>query len=103
MLHSALAVFSKDYALCMASIPVDLNCHTEKLIASRLGMEPETFSRGLATLKDHGIKAQNAKIVFCDIEAMEDFVCDHCSMAGECPTHYNLSSFPENKNKKSYT
>lgn len=65
--------------------------YSKALIASRLGMEPETFSRGLATLGQRGIKVNNARITISDIEALGDFVCDHCSLAGECVTHRKLA------------
>ena len=64
--------------------------YSKVLIASRLGMEPETFSRALTTLKKHGITVQNSKVAIYDIRAMEHFICDHCSMAGDCPTHKKL-------------
>lgn len=66
--------------------------YSKALIASRLGIEPETLSRGLAALKEHGIKVENSTISFGDMQAAHDFVCVHCSIVGECATHKKISS-----------
>lgn len=65
--------------------------YSKALIASRLGMKPETFSRTLATLNENGISVTDTHVVFHDVEAIEHFVCEHCSMVGECETHDIIS------------
>ncbi len=62
------------------------------LIASRLGMKPETFSRTLATLNKHGIAITDIRVVFHDFASVKEFICGHCSMAGACATHETLQN-----------
>jgi CRP/FNR family transcriptional regulator, dissimilatory nitrate respiration regulator len=64
--------------------------YNKTLIASRLGMELETFSRGLSKIRDHGISIQGTRVAFDDIEKMESFVCDNCSISGNCSEHGQL-------------
>jgi CRP/FNR family transcriptional regulator, dissimilatory nitrate respiration regulator len=64
--------------------------YPKTLIASRLGMAPETFSRTLATLKKNGIEITGSQVRIHDIIQVERFVCDHCSVSGECPTHQRV-------------
>jgi len=61
--------------------------YSKSLIASRLGMELETFSRTLAKLKDHGITVDGSHVMINDLERIESYVCGVCSVAGECQTH----------------
>ena len=65
--------------------------YSKSIISSRLGMEPETFSRALTTLKNHGVKVQDTKVTFSDAQAIENFVCDYCSMVTECRTHQEFA------------
>jgi CRP-like cAMP-binding protein len=64
--------------------------YSKTLIASRLGMELETFSRALAKIREHGISVQGARVSFDDIEKMEAYVCANCSIAGNCNEHAML-------------
>ncbi|TAH32490.1 MAG: Crp/Fnr family transcriptional regulator [Alphaproteobacteria bacterium] len=64
--------------------------YSKTLIASRLGMELETFSRALAKLKDHGINVDGMNVVFDDFAKMKDYVCGHCSVTHDCPTHQSI-------------
>jgi len=64
--------------------------YSKTLIASRLGMELETFSRALAKVRDHGISIQGSRVSFNDIQEVEDFACADCSMAGNCDEHEML-------------
>lgn len=64
--------------------------YSKTLIASRLGMEPETFSRALARLRGHGIEVKDMWVVFYDVEMMGNYVCNHCSIANECVSHNSL-------------
>lgn len=61
--------------------------YSKTLIASRLGMELETFSRALAKLRENGISIQGNHVAFKNLLQMENFVCAHCSLAGNCHTH----------------
>lgn len=61
--------------------------YSKTLIASRLGMELETFSRALSKIRDHGVNIQGNRVAFSDIEKMEAFVCADCSIAGNCNEH----------------
>lgn len=62
--------------------------YSKTLIASRLGMELETFSRTLAKLKDHGITVKGNHVSINDLEKIEEYVCSFCSVAEDCATHY---------------
>lgn len=61
--------------------------YSKTLIASRLGMELETFSRTLPKLKDHGITVTGNHVVIDDIKHVGEYVCGHCSVADACRTH----------------
>ena len=67
--------------------------YAKALIASRLGMEPETFSRALANLKDHGVRLEKSSVRFYDMRALESYTCSHCSMNGECSAHKKNMGF----------
>lgn len=65
--------------------------YDKSLIAGYLGMKPETFSRTLQVLKEHGIEVDRHMVHLPDIYSLCDF-CDmelasKCSRAGtkECP------------------
>jgi len=47
--------------------------YEKRILASKLGMTPENLSRGFAFLSDYGIKVDGARIVFVDVEKLEDF------------------------------
>ena len=61
--------------------------YSKTLIASRLGMELETFSRTVARLKEHGITVQGTQVTIRDLGKIEEYVCGACSIADACPTH----------------
>jgi len=61
--------------------------YTKALIASRLHIEKETFSRTLQTLRDQGIMVDGAHVSIKDMRKADNFVCGECSVAGECGTH----------------
>lgn len=61
--------------------------YSKTLIASRLGMELETFSRTLARLKEQGIVVEGTHVAITDLAAVEQYVCGFCSISEECPTH----------------
>lgn len=74
--------------------------YSKTLMASRLGMELETFSRALGTLRDYGIAIQGAKVSFCDLAKLESFSCADCTIAGSCPEHEHLRNELAGKQKK---
>jgi CRP-like cAMP-binding protein len=61
--------------------------YSKTLIASRLGMELETFSRTLAKLKEHGITVEGTRVSIHDLARIEHYVCGICSVSEDCPTH----------------
>ena len=72
--------------------PTDANGHVElnlpydkTLIAARLGMKPETFSRALAKLKqDTGIKIKGASVAIDAVDQLVEYTCNHCSQSFAC-------------------
>ncbi len=64
--------------------------YSKTVIASRLGMEIETFSRTLAKLKSHGIAVEGNTVSITDLDAISDYVCDACSVSDACTTHQAL-------------
>jgi len=61
--------------------------YSKTLIASRLRIELETFSRTLKNLKDEGIEVNGTHVSFTDAQKTGHFVCNHCSLSEECPAH----------------
>jgi len=47
--------------------------YEKRILASKLGMTPENLSRGFASLSEHGIKVDGARIVFVDVEKLKAF------------------------------
>jgi CRP-like cAMP-binding protein len=68
--------------------------YSKTLIASRLGMELETFSRTLSKLKEQGITVKGTHVIIHDLGAIERYVCAHCSVAQDCQTHKVLEEKP---------
>ena len=55
------------------------------LVAVRLGMTPETFSRSLNQLASIGVETNNSKITIQNISQLRSLVCERCSATGnEC-------------------
>lgn len=46
------------------------------LIAGRLGMQPETFSRALSKLRQHGVQCRGNEVTIKDIDALARFAAD---------------------------
>lgn len=61
--------------------------YSKTLIASRLGMELETFSRTLSKLKEHGISVLGNHVSIHDLSRIEQYVCSICSISEDCTTH----------------
>jgi len=64
--------------------------YSKALIASRLGIEPETFSRVLVKIREFGITVSGTRVSIKDLNVIEQYVCDFCSIADECPEHKAL-------------
>ncbi|MGE3770226.1 MAG: Crp/Fnr family transcriptional regulator [Bdellovibrionales bacterium] len=64
--------------------------YSKSLIASRLGMELETFSRTLGKLREHGIAVTGTHVTIYDMQQIEDYVCSSCSIVEDCPTRQKL-------------
>lgn len=59
--------------------------YDKSLIASRLGMKPETFSRALSRLRSEtGIRIHGSKIELDSIEQLSNYSCSACSSAYPC-------------------
>jgi len=59
--------------------------YDKTLIASRLGMQPETFSRALSKLKEKtGIRIKGATIEFDTLEQLTSYCCSCCSSEYPC-------------------
>lgn len=67
--------------------------YDKSLVASRLGMKPETFSRALAKLKaDSKINVQGAVIHIADINQLSDYSCSACSAEYPCRDKIHAAS-----------
>ncbi len=69
--------------------------YSKSLIASRLGMQLESFSRTLPKLRDLGIIVSGKHVAFEDITAAQKFSCGACSVTEECHTHQNMHKLME--------
>ena len=59
--------------------------YDKTLVASRLGMQPETFSRALTKLKDKtGIRVKGATIEMDGLNQLTDYSCSACSSEFPC-------------------
>ncbi len=56
---------------CDIMLPLDKN-----LIAGKLGMQPETLSRGFAKLRDIGVKTKGNKVIVTDVRKLSAFAGD---------------------------
>ena len=65
---------------------VTINLPYDKtLVASRLGMQPETFSRALSKLRDKtGLNIKGATIQVESLETLKDYSCSACSSEFPC-------------------
>lgn len=60
-------------------IPVE-----KHILASYLGMKPETLSRSQQQLKPLGIAVIGHEVTIANIERLREFVCNSCSESGSC-------------------
>ncbi len=70
--------------LCPAEVgPAEIGLPYDKsLIASRLGMKPESFSRALARLRDLGVRTERSHVSISDTAALAEY-CEGGSLASE--------------------
>ncbi len=62
--------------------PTEIEFPFEKsLLANRLGMKPESFSRALATLRTHGVTVEKETVLIADLGRLQDFA--GCTGEGE--------------------
>ena len=66
--------------------------YSKSLIASRLGMELETFSRTLGKLKDQGLVVEGTHVSIQDLKRIEHYVCGFCSISEDCTTHQAMEA-----------
>lgn len=66
---------------CEGSAAVGLP-YEKALIAARLGMKPESFSRALARLRRIGVRTERGRVMVSDIAALSDFVADEDAARG---------------------
>lgn len=60
--------------------------YSKTTIASKLGMELETFSRTLQKLKEAGVEVKGTQVAIRDLHQLECFMCGHCSISEDCAT-----------------
>lgn len=63
----------------MLQIPVE-----KHILASFLGMKPETLSRSQQQLKPLGVSVSGHAIRISHVERLREFVCNSCSESGNC-------------------
>lgn len=61
--------------------------YSKTLIASRLHMELETFSRATKRIKQEGIIISGKDVSFVDQTKINDFSCHKCSLSADCTTY----------------
>lgn len=60
--------------------------YSKTTIASKLGMELETFSRTLQKLKEAGVEVKGTQVSIKNLHTLECFMCGHCSISEDCAT-----------------
>lgn len=74
--------------LCHAEAKGEVTLHLpydKMLVAARLGMQPETFSRALARLKEEtGLRTQGPSVIIPSMERMVEYTCSACSDSFPC-------------------
>lgn len=58
--------------------------YEKSLIATKLGMKPETFSRTLTQLKQQGVEIEGRHVTLKNITTLSDFACAACSSSFPC-------------------
>lgn len=71
----------------LLSIPVE-----KHIVASYLGMKPETLSRSFQHLMQTGVRVKGAEVEVGDVQALREFVCGSCGESGMCETEEQLTT-----------
>jgi len=58
--------------------------YNKSLIASRLGMKQETFSRTLPKLRENGVDIQGTQVSFKSYHDTDAYTCGNCSFMDDC-------------------
>lgn len=58
--------------------------HTKGVLAFRVGIEAETFSRALPRLNDYGVHFEGRQVVVDDVKKVNHKVCDQCAGRDTC-------------------
>lgn len=59
--------------------------YDKTLLAARLGMQPETFSRALGRLRDDtGIRIKGSRVEVDDVHSLSSYACSACSSTFPC-------------------
>lgn len=67
-LAAYLVELAEDRGARVVRLPYD-----KRLLASRLGMTPESFSRALSTLRDYGVETRSSEVSFSDFEQLRRY------------------------------
>lgn len=68
-------------------MPID-----KHVVASYLGMKPETLSRSFQQLQPLGIVVKQNTITVSDVDKLVDYVCGSCSESGLCSTESDVTA-----------
>jgi CRP-like cAMP-binding protein len=74
--------------------------YSKSLIASRLRMMQETFSRTIPKLEECGITIEDKHVTFSDFTKLEKNVCSHCPGAHKCYARSVLQNNADDLNEK---
>lgn len=77
------------------TLPLD-----KQVLAASLSMKPETFSRALKQLQEHGVTSKGEQVTIDDIHVLQHTVCDVCSELGFCPK--TLEDKPASPSERSF-
>lgn len=69
--------------------------YSKSTIASKLSMEPESFSRALNKLKEIGVAINGNEVNIADMRALDDYVCSACSVSEDCETCHSMRVISE--------
>ena len=65
--------------------------YSKTLIASRLHIELETFSRAIKRIEQEGITISGKEVSFVNQTKIQDFSCHQCSLSADCTAYISLT------------
>jgi CRP-like cAMP-binding protein len=65
--------------------------YSKTLIASRLHIELETFSRAIKRIKQEGVVVSGTNVSFVNQTKINDFTCHQCSLSADCTAYISLN------------